>query len=103
MAIDITYRQTGRTRAIEPGCSLLVAFKCHNIPVAYSCEAATCGTCVVRIDSGVDLLTPMEDEEHRVLVALGYDGKADPRYRLSCQAWLKGHGKLTVHNKAPSM
>lgn len=99
MTIQITYQQTGRTKAIEPGCSLLTAFKCHNVPVAYSCEAATCGTCVVRIDQGAELLTPMDDIEHCTLLAHGYDGQSDPRYRLACQAMLAKHGALTVHNK----
>ncbi|MEO7994172.1 MAG: 2Fe-2S iron-sulfur cluster-binding protein [bacterium] len=99
MTCRITYERLHRTKDIEPGCSLLAAFKHHNIDVAYSCEAATCGTCVVRIDAGQELLTPMDSEESTTLVAAGYEGAADPRYRLACQAYLKGHGELKVFNK----
>lgn len=101
MPVHITYSRTGQTRVIEPGCSLLMAFKLHGIEVAYSCENATCGTCVVRVDAGLDLLTPMDEIEHRLLLALGYDGQSDPRYRLACQAQLKASGKLAVFNKVP--
>ncbi|HYE79299.1 MAG TPA: 2Fe-2S iron-sulfur cluster-binding protein [bacterium] len=101
MLCRITYARIQRTKEIAPGIPLLQAFKTHNVPVAYSCEKADCGTCVVRIDQGADCLSPMSALEDVTLRARGYEGLADPRYRLACQAILEHDGDLTVFNKVP--
>ena len=99
MSCAITYARIGRTKEIAPGCSLLAAFKLHNVPIAYSCEMADCGTCVVRIETGQECLTPMDEIEDATLRRYGYAGASDPQHRLACQAMIRRDGALTVRNK----
>ncbi|MCC6554784.1 MAG: (2Fe-2S)-binding protein [Polyangiaceae bacterium] len=51
-------------------------------PVAFSCRAATCGTCRVDVLAGAHLLAPPADDERDLLERLG----AAPAQRLACQA-----------------
>lgn len=51
-------------------------------PVAFSCRAASCGTCRVEVLAGADLLEPPGEDE-RDLLQLLYAPKGQ---RLACQA-----------------
>ncbi len=56
-------------------------------PVPFSCRSASCGTCRVEIAEGATLLDPPGDEEAELLGVLGDD---PARYRLACQARVRG-------------
>ena len=49
--------------------------------VPYSCRAATCGTCRVRVEEGADALAPPGMEESEILHIFGNE----PGVRLACQ------------------
>ena len=51
-------------------------------PVDFSCRAATCGTCLVEVLAGGDLLDPPGPAERDLLALLG----APAASRLACQA-----------------
>jgi ferredoxin len=53
-------------------------------PVAFSCRAATCGTCRVEVLAGMDRLDRPREDERDLLDLLG----APPAQRLACQAAL---------------
>ena len=99
MPCAITYQRTGKTLAIETGGRLLDAFRHHNVPVHYSCEDATCGTCIVRIVSGMNSLSSMGERERALLAASGYLEEGCEGYRLACQARIERPGALTVAHK----
>lgn len=62
-------------------------------PVAFSCRAATCGTCKVEILEGQELLEPPGDAEREMLALL----RARGHERLACQARVKaGPGRLRL-------
>jgi ferredoxin len=62
-------------------------------PVPFSCRSATCGSCLVEVVAGAELLRPPRDEERAFLGALG----AGSRNRLACRAVIEGDdGALDV-------
>lgn len=59
----------------------------QQIPVASSCKGeGVCGKCRMMIISGAEFLSPMSEEEKRVIDKLGYPAGT----RLSCQARITG-------------
>ena len=60
--------------------------------VGYSCRAATCGTCRVRVLEGWDALEAPGEDEQDVLEILG----AGPRIRLCCQIALRRRTERVV-------
>ena len=68
-------------------------------PVPFSCRDATCGTCLIEILQGAELLEPPAQSEAELLSALDYP----PRLRLACQAELtreKGVVRLRIADDA---
>ncbi|MFO0754879.1 MAG: 2Fe-2S iron-sulfur cluster-binding protein [Byssovorax sp.] len=62
-------------------------------PVSFSCRSATCGTCLVTIHEGQDLLDPPGHDEREVLAIFA----APPAERLACQAVIRpGPGLVRV-------
>jgi 2Fe-2S ferredoxin len=54
-------------------------------PIPFSCRSATCGTCLIEILQGAELLEPAGRAEAELLHLLTYP----PQMRLACQAELK--------------
>ena len=65
----------------------------HAAPVPFSCRSASCGTCRVEILEGADGFEPPGDEETTLLDIFGDDPS---RYRLACQARLRGDGRVRL-------
>lgn len=51
-------------------------------PLAFSCRSASCGTCLVAVLAGAELLEPPRPDEREVLAL----ADAHPGQRLACQA-----------------
>jgi ferredoxin len=51
-------------------------------PIDFSCRSASCGTCLVEVLTGADLLAPPAPDEREVLHIFD----APPTHRLACQA-----------------
>ncbi len=51
---------------------------CENLGVPFGCEAGTCGTCVIVVESGMENLMPKNDME--------MDMRLRDNERLACQA-----------------
>lgn len=56
-------------------------------PIDFSCRSATCGSCLVEVLDGVDLLAPAGEIERDTLLRLG---RRAPLDRLACVARLDG-------------
>lgn len=65
--------------------------------VPFSCRSASCGTCRVRVQEGMALLSKPQDDELDVLEVFG-DGKD---VRLCCQISVVGEGKITLEVVEP--
>lgn len=57
-----------------------------DAPIPFSCRDANCGTCLIEVDAGSELLTAPCPNELRVLNEVG----APKGCRLACQAQLQG-------------
>ena len=82
----------------------------HEAPVPFSCRNATCGTCLVEVTEGAELLDPVRIDEWVVLDALGCAPTAQragapvasgatrlaPRHRLACQATVAAAGVIAL-------
>ncbi len=75
---------------VEPGHDVLGVLLAANAPIAYLCMSGTCGTCRVRVRSGMEHLEPPGSTEARKLVG----GTRDER--LACQAIMTGTGDVVV-------
>jgi len=72
----------GREVTVPIGFTVLEASRTSGIPHASVCGGrGRCSTCRVRIEAGLDTLTPARAEEQRVLDRIG----APPGVRLACQ------------------
>jgi ferredoxin len=85
----------GPATAIEvaAGERLMDACDAAGAAVPFSCRNASCGTCLVRIERGDELLDPIAAGERTVLEAL----EAAPACRLACRARIvSDHGIVAV-------
>jgi ferredoxin len=65
-------------------------------PVPFSCRSATCGTCLVVVLEGGDLLYPPERDETEILNLFAEPSSLFPQ-RLACQAKMRpGPGRLVL-------
>ncbi len=70
-----------------PGTVLMDACEAHGADVDFSCRAASCSTCRVRVVSGAEHLAAPDAFERELLTALG-----DPdATRFCCTARVDGH------------
>jgi adenylate cyclase len=75
------------------GLSILELSRLGDIPHAHVCSGrGRCGTCRVRIESGAEHLTPMNEIERRTLARVG----AGADERLACQARVTGSGVVAT-------
>jgi adenylate cyclase len=81
------------------GLSILEISRQSDIPHASACSGrGRCGTCRVRVVSGLALLSPIEARETATLHKIGATG---PDIRLACQALLAG-GRVTIERLVPA-
>lgn len=72
---------------VAPATTLLEASRIGGIPHPSICGGrARCTTCRVRIDAGMENLSPVGEREHKALLRIG----AAPEIRLACQAECRG-------------
>lgn len=87
----VTYADGSRV-AVAPATTLLEASRIGGVPHPSICGGrARCTTCRVRVDSGMENLSPVGEREHKALVRIG----ATPDLRLACQAECRG-GEVAV-------
>lgn len=81
----VRFEPAGYEVEVTPGTELVDVCDDHpEAEVPFSCRSASCGTCRVRVKSGVEALSKPEDDELDVLEVFG-DG---PDVRLACQLTL---------------
>ncbi len=79
--VQIMQNQTTYSVSPQKGKTLLSAALDQNQPLDYKCTKGTCGRCTVRIVSGGDSLSTINEREQEKLKDLTREG-----YRLACQA-----------------
>lgn len=79
--VQIIQNQTTYSVSPQNGKTLLAAALDQNQPLEYKCTKGTCGRCTVRIVSGGDSLSTINEREQEKLKDFTRE-----RYRLACQA-----------------
>ncbi|WP_171169015.1 2Fe-2S iron-sulfur cluster-binding protein [Streptomyces sp. I05A-00742] len=88
----ITVSIAGRTIEVATGTTMQRIFDEHDTPVTFGCRAARCGTCMIRVISGADNLSPAGPDERAVLDVLALS----PDCRLACQTTVFGTVAIEV-------
>lgn len=86
----VKVRTDSITVDVEEGCAIIDMCQKHETSIFFSCRAATCGTCMIRVLAGAENLSPMEGIEKEFLTTMA----AEPNVRLACQC--KVHGDVTI-------
>jgi adenylate cyclase len=85
--VNVSYDE-GFTARGRRGLSILEMSIANDIPHAHVCSArGRCGTCRVRVDAGMEGLSPRSDAERATLEKVGA-----PEARLACQARVLANG-----------
>jgi ferredoxin len=74
-------------KAMELGEGEPIKVACEMLGVPFGCEAGTCGTCVIVVESGLENLQPRN--------AMELDMRLRGNERLACQARI-GTGEVTA-------
>jgi ferredoxin len=88
----------GETFPASPVRSILNTLLGAGFPIDTVCGGrAQCGRCLIRVRSGLHLLSPRTPAEATRLAALGAD-RAGPESRLACQTYVRGDVEIEVVN-----
>ncbi|MFA5855524.1 MAG: 2Fe-2S iron-sulfur cluster-binding protein [Candidatus Gracilibacteria bacterium] len=77
---------TGASAECEKGADFKEVAQKNNLGVAFGCESGICCTCLIRIKSGAENLSPKTEQEEFTLEAR----MAEPNMRLGCQCKING-------------
>ncbi|HSE30207.1 MAG TPA: 2Fe-2S iron-sulfur cluster binding domain-containing protein [Pyrinomonadaceae bacterium] len=94
MSVTITFEPSGVSGMVATGTYLIDAAKRLGAPVGVGCMRgkAECATCVVKVTSGSELLSPPGTIEQTFLS----QEQLDQSLRLVCHAKLEGDGEVVV-------
>ncbi|HOV62703.1 MAG TPA: 2Fe-2S iron-sulfur cluster-binding protein [Spirochaetia bacterium] len=85
----------GRRIAASPAVSILNCLLREGVRIRHVCGGkAECGTCMIRIVSGSEFLSPMQSRERERLEAK----QAGPEMRLACQTYTRGEVEIEIQN-----
>jgi 2Fe-2S ferredoxin len=89
----ITVLPANRAAQVEPGELLIRAGEKAGVDMEAGCFNCFCGTCLVKVVSGMENLETPSDEELEVLDQWNKDAQT---YRLSCCTKVKGPGDVVI-------
>ncbi|QYO67171.1 2Fe-2S iron-sulfur cluster-binding protein [Leptolyngbya sp. 7M] len=93
--IDICFEEQEITIQSKPHCSLMQICDDHPTPIFFGCREAACGTCLIRISSGLENLSPVTPAERELLDVLA-PNHVDAR--LACQCIVNGSIRIAAFN-----
>lgn len=87
----ITFDLSGKSVELDSGRSLVDLEEIKNNEVPFGCRSAACGTCAINVISGMNHLSPKNEDEIDLLDTLDMDGE---NRRLACQCII--YGDITI-------
>jgi ferredoxin len=85
----------GRQIPASSAVSILNCLLKEGVRIKHVCGGkAQCGTCMIRIVSGAEFLSPMQSREWERLA----EKKAGSDMRLACQAYTRGNVEIEIQN-----
>ena len=88
---DVTFEDIGVTVSVPAGTRLIEVSEKAGAGITYSCREGECGTCIMKIVSGMENLAQRSVLEDKVL----QENLAGRNDRLACQAQVLG-GEIVV-------
>ena len=86
----VTITTDKKTIDVVEGYALIDMCEDHDTSILFGCRDGACGACMVKIISGADKISPMQDNEKDFLETMA----ARPDERLACQC--KVYGDVTI-------
>lgn len=83
----VTFVSENKTVEVPVGSKLVDIIQESGANFPLGCRLGSCGTCRCLVESGMENLNPMTDEEHELFEALTSVGKTE---RLGCQLVING-------------
>lgn len=88
----VTFLPDNRQVAAEPNTTLLEVAECNDIHIEAGCRMGMCGADPVAVVSGMEQLSPIEEDEKNTLRRLGLAANT----RLACCARVKGEVSINL-------
>jgi len=88
---NVTFEDIGITVTVPAGTRLIEVSEKVGVGITYSCREGECGTCIMKIVSGMENLAQRSVLEDKVL----QENMAGRNNRLACQAQVLG-GEIVV-------
>jgi ferredoxin len=88
----VTITTDKKTIDVVDGYALIDMCEDHDTSILFGCRDGACGACMVKVISGADKLSPMQDNEKDFLETMA----ARPDERLACQCKVYGDVTLEV-------
>ncbi len=88
----VTITTDKKTIDVVEGYALIDMCEDHDTSILFGCRDGACGACMVKIISGADKISPMQDNEKDFLETMA----ARPDERLACQCKVYGDVSLEV-------
>lgn len=85
--IEIKFEDTGKVIQTAAGRRLVDICDEFSTHLLFGCRSAACGTCLIEVLDGQDVLSPVTEEEEVLIDALA---EGNPRARLGCQCTVNG-------------
>ncbi|NDE17161.1 (2Fe-2S)-binding protein [bacterium] len=88
----VTITTDKKTIDVVDGYALIDMCEDHDTSILFGCRDGACGACMVKVISGAEHLSPMQDNEKDFLETMA----ARPDERLACQCKVYGDVTLEV-------
>ncbi|MBI5918568.1 MAG: 2Fe-2S iron-sulfur cluster binding domain-containing protein [Nitrosomonadales bacterium] len=88
---NVTFEKLGITVSVPAGTRLIEISEKVGASITYGCREGECGTCIMKITSGMEYMSERSVLENQVL----QDNMAGRNDRLACQAQVLG-GDISV-------
>jgi ferredoxin len=82
----ITFKSDNKQVQCNPGDMLIDICKRENASIPFSCQNGICGTCIMKVNKGMENISAIEEKEKNTLAMFG----AGPQNRLACQCKING-------------
>lgn len=93
----VTFTHLGKTFEAQFGQSVLDVALENDIPMQHSCGGyCACATCHIHVESGIENISPM-DEDEKARLEEGAEALS-AQSRLGCQSKLKGDVVVSIIN-----
>jgi ferredoxin len=89
---NVTFKSDNKTVQANQGQPLIEVATSNNSSIPFGCKNGICGTCLIKVNKGMENLSPPEDKEKNTLAMFG----AGPQNRLTCQC--KVNGDVEIEN-----